>query len=82
MSNAVRIVISNLPDDASEEGIREALKPFVEVGSVKLVKESGAPTALIETTMGRPQAEALAKRISGRLYQGRALNAWVPLRDW
>jgi len=24
----------------------------------------------------------LAKRISGRMYQGRALNAWVPLMDW
>ena len=28
------------------------------------------------------QAEALAKRISGRMYQGRDLRAWVPLMDW
>ena len=78
----MRIVIGNLPDDVTEESIREALKPFAPVEQIKLVKESGAPTALIETPMGRLQAEALAKRISGRLYQGRALNAWVPSKDW
>jgi hypothetical protein len=78
----MRIVIGNLPDDVTEESIKEALKPFAPVDKIKLVKESGAPTALIETALGRLQAEALAKRISGRLYQGRALNAWVPTMDW
>ena len=78
----MRIVIGNLPDDVTEESIKEALKPFAPVEQIKLVKESGAPTALIETSMGRLQAEALAKRISGRLYQGRPLNAWVPFKDW
>jgi hypothetical protein len=78
----MRIVIGNLPDDVSEEGIREALKPFAPVESIKLVKESGAPTALIETKMTRAQAEALAKRIAGRMYQGKPLNAWVPAMDW
>jgi len=78
----MRIVIGNLPDNVTEESIKEALAPFAPVEQIKLVKESGAPTALIETAMGRLQAEALAKRISGRLYQGRALNAWVPFKDW
>jgi len=78
----MRIVIGNLPDNVTEAGIREALEPFAQAGQIKLVKESGAPTALIETPLGRLQAEALAKRISGRIYQGRALNAWVPLMDW
>ena len=32
--------------------------------------------------MPRQQAEALAKRIQGRLYKGRELRAWVPLMDW
>jgi len=32
--------------------------------------------------MGRPQAEALAKRISGRMYKGKPLNAWVPMKSW
>jgi len=78
----MRIVIGNLPDDASEESIREALKPFAPVESIKLVKESGAPSALIEMEMTRASAEALAKRISGRIYQGRDLRAWVPAMDW
>jgi RNA recognition motif-containing protein len=80
----MRIVIGNLPDDVTEEGIKEALKPFAPVENIKLVKEAGqgAPTALIEVTMGRPQAETLAKRISGRIYQGKPLNAWVPTMDW
>jgi RNA recognition motif-containing protein len=79
---SMRIVIGNLSDDVSEEGIREALKPFAPVEKIKLVKEGGAPSALIEMEMTRPQAEALAKRIHGRVYQGRELRAWVPLMDW
>jgi len=78
----MRIVIGNLPDDTSEESIREALKPYAPVESIKLIKESGAPTAIIETAMGRPQAEALAQRISGRIYKGKPLSAWVPSKDW
>jgi nitrite reductase (NADH) large subunit len=58
------------------------LKPFVPVEQIKLVTESGAPIALIEMPTGRLQAEALAKRISGRLYHGRSLSAWVPVMDW
>jgi len=82
MSTPVRIVIGNLPDDTSEDKIREALKEYAPVEQIRLVKESGAPTAIIEVTMGRPQAEALAKRISGRMYQGKPLSAWVPMKSW
>jgi len=32
--------------------------------------------------MTRLDAEALARRISRRLYEGRKLRAWVPLMDW
>ena len=78
----MRIVIGNLPDDVTEESIKEALKPFAPVEKIKLVKDSGAPTAVIEATLGRPQAEALAKRIAGRIYKGKPLNAWVPTMDW
>jgi RNA recognition motif-containing protein len=78
----MRIVIGNLPDDVSEDGIRTALSPFAPVDKIKLVKESGTPTAVIEMEVTRAQADVLAKRISGRMYQGRALNAWVPLMDW
>ena len=78
----MRIVIGNLPDDVTEEGIREALGAFAPVDKIKLVKDSGAPSALIEMQMTRASAEALAKRISGRIYKGKPLNAWVPTMDW
>jgi len=37
---------------------------------------------VIETEITRGQAEALAKRITGRMYQGKPLRAWVPAMDW
>jgi len=78
----MRIVIGNLPDDVAEEGIREALSPFAPVDAIKLIKESGAPSAIIEMEMTREQGEALARRIQGRIFQGQALRAWVPVMDW
>lgn len=78
----MRIVIGNLPDDVSEEAIRDALSPFAPVDAIKLVRESGSPSAIIEMAMTRDQAEALARRVEGRIYQGRALSAWVPVMDW
>jgi hypothetical protein len=78
----MRILIGNLPDEVSEEGIREALSAFAPVDAIKLFNESGKPTALIELDTSREHAEALAKRIQGRIYQGRPLNAWVPIMDW
>lgn len=78
----MRIVIGNLPDDATEEGVREALSAFAAVENIKLVHESGAPTAVIDMETTRQQAEALAHRIQGRLYQGKPLRAWVPTMDW
>lgn len=78
----MRIVIANLPDDVTEEAIREALGAFAPVEKIKLVKESGTPSVLIEMEMTRAEAEAVAKRISGRSYGGRQLRAWVPAMDW
>ena len=78
----MRIVIANLPADVTEDGIREALSSFAPVDKIKLVKESGTPSAVIDTEITRAAAEALAKRITGRMYQGNALRAWVPAMDW
>lgn len=78
----MRIVITNLPDDASEEAVRDALGAFAPVDKIKLASESGTPSAVIEMEMTRAQAEALAHRINGRVHQGRALRAWVPTMDW
>lgn len=78
----MRIVVGNLPDDVTEDGIRDALQQFAPVDKILLLKESGTPSAVIEMEMTRDQAEALAKRIHGRIFHGRDLRAWVPLMDW
>lgn len=78
----MRIVIGNLPDDVSEEGIQEALSAFAPIESIKLVHDSGAPTAVIDMDMTKAEADALAKRIQGRIYEGRDLRAWVPIMNW
>ncbi|MGW8270019.1 MAG: hypothetical protein ACWGNS_06150 [Burkholderiales bacterium] len=78
----MRIVIGNLPDDVTEEAIQAALSAFAPVDAIALVKESGAPSAVIEMEMTKAEADALAKRIQGRLFQGRELRAWVPIMDW
>jgi hypothetical protein len=78
----MRIMVGNLPDDITEETIREALSDVAPVNAIKLIPEGGAPSAMIEMEMSRVEAEALARRIQGRIYQGRALRAWVPLFDW
>ena len=75
----MKIVIGNLPDDSTEESLREALGGIAEIGSILLLNESGTPSAVIEMEMSRMQADALAKRIHGRIYRGRDLRAWVPL---
>lgn len=78
----MRIVIGNLPGDLSEEGIREALKSFAPVESIKLVTGSGTPSAVIEMEMTRASADALARRIQAHVFQGKPLNAWVPTMGW
>jgi hypothetical protein len=78
----MQIMIGNLPDNATEESLREALAALVPVESVRVYTEGGAPSALIETEMTQAQAEALARRIHGRSYQGRELRAWVPAMPW
>jgi len=82
MAKAIRIVVGNLPDDVTEEGIRTVLSEFAPVDKIRLTKASGAPSAIIELETSRPHAEALAKRLDGRIYHGRPLRAWVPLMDW
>jgi hypothetical protein len=78
----MRILIGNLPDDVTEDGIRQVLSVFAPVETITLFSESGAPTALIESEMTREHAEALARRIQGRIFEGRPLRAWVPTMDW
>jgi RNA recognition motif-containing protein len=78
----MRIIVGNLPEDVTEDGIRETLSDVAPVSTVKLVPEGGTPSAMIEMEMTRAEAEALARRIQGRIYKGRELRAWVPIFDW
>jgi hypothetical protein len=78
----MRIVIANLPDGATEEGLRDALTGIAPVEAIHLVMEGSAPSAIIEMEMTKLQADALAKRVHGRMYQGRELRAWVPVMPW
>ena len=78
----MRIMVGNLPDDITEEAIREELGDIAPINAVKLVPEGGAPSAMIEMEISRADAEAAARRIHGRIYKGRELRAWVPLMDW
>jgi hypothetical protein len=78
----MRIVIGNIPDDSTEESLREALSQFAPAESITIVPEGSAPSAVIDMAMSKDRAEALAKRIQGRIYRGRALTAWVPAMDW
>jgi len=79
----MRIVIDNLPDDVTEEGIREALSAFASVEAIKLIHDSGKPLVLIELEgTSREYAESLANLIAGRTYKGCILNAWAPVMDW
>lgn len=82
MENPVHIVIGNLPDDVTEEGIREALSAFASADKIRLAKDSGTPSAVIDVELSRAAADSLAQRINGRSYHGRVLRAWVPKMDW
>jgi hypothetical protein len=80
----MQIVIQNLPQDVSEDEIREALRPFTSAENpvkIALIKEGGKPTALIDMETSRVGAGALAARIDGHIYKGQRLHAWVPLFD-
>jgi RNA recognition motif-containing protein len=78
----MRIVIGNLPDDVTEEGLRDVLTGVAPVEHIHLVPEGAAPSAVIDMEMTKLQADALANRIQGRMYKGRPLRAWVPVMDW
>jgi RNA recognition motif-containing protein len=80
----MRIVIGNLPEDISEEKIKEALKDIAPPETITLVREGDPknPTAVIESEMSKAAAETVAKAINGRIYQGKPLRAWVPLSTW
>ena len=75
-------MIGNIPDDSTEDSLREALRDVAHCDAVTINRDGSAPTAIIEVVMTRDKAQALAKRIQGRLYKGQPLTAWVPSMGW
>jgi RNA recognition motif-containing protein len=78
----MQIVVGNIPEDSTEDSLREALESFTLTESITINRDGSVTTALIDVVMTRDQAQALAKRIQGRMYKGRALTAWVPAMGW
>jgi hypothetical protein len=76
----VQIVIENLPQDVSEEQIREALSRWAQVGEIKLIREGSSPATIVQVD-SRALADSLVKHINRHFYKGRALAAWTPLWD-
>ena len=74
----MKIVIENLPQDVSEERIREALRSWGQVGEIKLIGEGSKPATVVEVAT-RELADSLVRHINGHFYKGRELAAWVPL---
>jgi len=67
----MRILVGNLPDDVTQDGIREALSAFAPVEAITLFNESGTPTALIELekrTKARLNPEPFLLRKAGQLF--------------
>ena len=54
----MRIVIGNLPDDVTEEGIKEALKPFAPVEKIKLVMAIAPQARFIGDKPAAPKSAA------------------------
>jgi RNA recognition motif-containing protein len=77
----MRIVIENLPRDATEDSVYEALGPFAELGRITIVRQCKEPLAVVVVNMTRIQAQAFVSRIDERIYHGHRLHAWVPLWD-
>ena len=77
----MRIVIENLPHDATEDSVREALGPFAEAGTITLIRQCKNPLAVVVVNLTPAQAQALASRTDQRIHRRHRLNAWVPLRN-
>ena len=78
----MRIMIGNLPKDATEEGLRETLSGLAPVDAIRVFTEGAAPSAMIDMELTKLQADMLVKRIQGRIYKGCELRAWVPVMPW
>jgi len=74
----MNVVIRNLPDDTSEDKIRDLLKEHgVPVTKVTLTNEGDAErhVAVIELDTDRTGADALVSMVDGKFWHGKTLRA-------
>ncbi len=79
---SLRIVISKLPPQTTVEGLRTELAENGIKAEIALNDEGNADqvtAVLILNDLDRPAAGRLADRFDGSMYQGRRLQAYVPL---
>ena len=78
----IAVLIGNLPPQVTEDDLQDALEGLGYDLEVKLSREGSEEkvTAIVRFDgMTRAIAEKLAERIKGMPWQGRTLNAYVPL---
>ena len=77
----MKIVLSSLPPQVTEERIKDALEKFFPVRTVELFREGSdqAVTATVEVTADRMSAEQVTSRIHGLIIDGHPISATVPV---
>lgn len=78
----IAVLVGNLPPEVHEDDLQDAFEGLGYELDIKLVREGdeNRVTAVVRFDgMTRNVAEQLVERIKGRVWQGRTLNAYVPL---
>ena len=77
------ILIRNLPDEADETQIREAVAETLRVEELELVPDKGTSCtsriAIVQVDMPIHEAEDLAQRWNGRIVAGRPIQVTATL---
>jgi RNA recognition motif-containing protein len=77
------ILIRNLPDDITEEAVREAVGHYLPVTKVEIVPDPNEMTsdkqAVLHAEIPTFEAEAFAQRFNGRIVQGRQVRVTAML---
>ena len=72
------ILIRNLPDDITEEALREALGQHLPVGKLEIMPDPNETTsdkqAVVHADIPKFEADAFAQRFNGRIIQGREVR--------
>ena len=82
---ASEIFIRNLPDNVTEEVLREFIGSHIEILEIEINEDPNPNTsshrAYIRVNVPHYDAEQLARRYHGRIMDGRKLSVYVSLYD-